>query len=141
MSLADPRTHTDAVVAALVAAGLVVGDGGSPPDPFGWAGTPGQSQFHAYAIVYPLGQVFDGTLGCPDVDSDLRWQVTCVGASREQAEWVQHQTQTALIGAVLTVAGRSVPRVRPDGGAGVRRDDTTQPPLFLSTPRFAAQSH
>lgn len=141
MSLADPRTHTDAVVSALEATGLIVGDGGNPTVPFGWSGTPGQSQFSPYVLVYPLGQSFDGALGCPDEDSDLRWQVTCVGAAREQAEWVQHEVQEALIGSVLTVAGRFVPRVRPDGGAGVRRDDSTQPPLFISTPRFAAQSH
>jgi len=140
VTLADPRTHDNALVAALVAAELVVGDGGDPTEAFGWQGTPGGSQFVPYVIVHPLVQTFDGGLGCPDVDSDLGWQVTCVGATREQCDWVRHEVNTALIGQALTVTGRSVTRVRADGGAGTRRDDTTQPPLFIATPRFAALS-
>lgn len=140
MTLADPRTHDDALVAALVAADLVVGDGGDPTDPFGWQGAPGSSQFQPYVIVYPLTQTFDGGLGCSDSDSDLSWQVTCVGATREQCDWIRHEVNTALIGQALTVSGRSVARVRADGGAGTRRDDTTQPPLFIATPRYAALS-
>lgn len=140
MSLANPRTHDDAFVEALVDAGLVVGDGGNPTDPYGWQGAPGHSDFIPYAIVYPLTQDFDGSLGCPDTDSDFGWQVTCVGATRQQCDWVRNAVNEALIGQHLTVDGRVVHRVRADGGAGTRRDDTTQPPLFIATPRFAALS-
>lgn len=140
MTLADPRTHADAVIAALTAAGLTVGDAADPTGPFGWQGVPGQSDFAAYVIVYPLTQSFDGGLGCSDDDSDLAWQVTCVAETRERCQWLENKVNTALVGQPLTVAGRFVPRVRRDGGAGVRRDDTTQPPLFISTPRYAAVS-
>lgn len=140
MSLADPRTHDDALVAKLIDAGLVVGDAADPDDPFGWQGVPGQSRFIPYAVVYPLDHLYDGSLGCPDTDSDLSWQVTCVGSTREQCDWVRAEVAAALIGQTLTVAGRSVPRIRPDGGAGTRRDDTVQPPVFIATPRFAAVS-
>lgn len=140
MSLADPRTHHDAVVGALVAAGLTVGDAEPPTTAYGWQGVPGQSVFDPYAIVYPLSQSFDGGLGCSDADSDIGWQVTCVGSSRAQCDWVVAKVNDALIGAVLTVSGRYVPRVRCTDVTGARRDDTTQPPLFISTPRFAAVS-
>lgn len=140
MSLADPRTHSDALVAQIEAAGVVVGDAAPPTVAYGWQGAPGQSVFVPYAIVYPLTQSFDGGLGCPDADSDFEWQVTCVGESREQADWVRAKVDAALIGQTLTVSGRYVPRIRSSGGAGTRRDDTTQPPLFISTPRYAAMS-
>lgn len=137
---ANPRTHNDALVALLVAAGLVVGDATYPTDPYGWAGTPGQSVFTPYCIVYPLMQSFDGGLACSDSDSDFGWQVSCWGSTREQCDWIMDAVCSALIGAELVVAGRGVPRIRSDGGAGTRRDDTTQPGLFSATPRFAAYS-
>lgn len=140
MSLADPRTHDDALVAKVAAAGVVVGDATDPTSPHGWQGTPGQSTFIPYAVVYPLDQIYDGSLGCPDTDADLSWQVTCVGSTREQCDWVRGKVAAALIGQTLTVAGRSIPRIRPDGGASTRRDDTVQPAVFIATPRFAAVS-
>lgn len=140
MTLADPRTHDDAIVDLLEDAGIVVGDGTYPEDDYGWQGVPGQSNFVPYAIVYPLRQTFDGSLGCPDTDSELRWQITCVGRTREQCDWVLHRVDETLIGRSLTVSGRSIPRIRADGGAGVRRDDTVQPPVFIATPQYAAWS-
>lgn len=140
MSLADPRLHDDALVNLLASVGLVVGDAADPTVPFGWQGTPGQSTFVPYVIVYPLDQDYDGSLGCPDTDSDLSWQATCVGATRDQCDWVRAKVADTLIGASLTVAGRSVPRIRPLGGVGTRRDDSIQPPVFIATPRFGAVS-
>lgn len=133
------RTHNDAVIGTLEAAGLTVGDGEDPTSPFGWAGVPGQSVFAPYVIVYPLSGELDGSLGCPDTDGDLSWQVTCVGSTREQCDWLLDTTVTALVGTgTLTVAGRSIPRVRLETPGGTRRDDSTDPALFIATPRFAA---
>lgn len=140
MSLADPRTHHDAIIAAIDAAGVVVGDGTYPTDDYGWQGGPGVSAFIGYAIVYPLSQEFDGSLGCPDTDADIAWQVTCVGATRRQADAVAHAVNTALVGNTLTVAGRSVPRMIRDGGSGARRDDSVQPAQFIATPRYSLMS-
>src|SRR5690606_11377785 len=77
--LADPRTHNDAFIAALQGAGLVIGDAREPSASCGWQGVPGEPDFAAFVTVDPLPQDFDGSLGCPDVDSTLEWQATCVG--------------------------------------------------------------
>lgn len=140
--LANPLTHTDALAAKLTAAGLVVGDGEPPAVAYGWQGAPGQSVFIGYVIVYPLDRSFDGPLGCPDDHGDLGWQVTCVGASRQQCEALVRDVDAALIGQSLTVTGRSVPRTRADEGAGaVRRDDDGPVPLFIATPHYRAVSY
>lgn len=144
-SLASHRLHTDAVVAALRDAGLTVFDAGPPlssDEGWGWKGAPGQSDFAPYTIVYPLeGGIYGGTLGDPDDDASLIWQVTCVGGTRQQCEWVVDQTMRALVGPTLEVEGRWVSRVWADmAGGGVRRDDTVQPPVFISTPRFRVES-
>lgn len=138
--LADPRTHNDAFVALVASAGVVVGDATAPTVDHGWVGTPGQSNFVPYCVVYPLMQGFDGSLGSPDNDSTLAWQVTCVGSTREQCDWVKAKVDSVVIGAQLDVAGRFVPRVYAEGGAGTRRDDTVQPPVFIATPRYTATS-
>lgn len=140
MTLADPTTHTTAVVAALTAADIPTGDGTAPTVNYGWQGSPGRSTFIGYAVVHDLDQTFDGGLGCSDSDSDFRWQVTCVGSTRAECATVRHAVDTALIGQSLTVTGRSVLRVRGDGGAGTRRDESITPALFISTPRYAAWS-
>lgn len=142
MTLANPTTHTAALIAVLEDAGVIVGDAGAPAKPtkFAWQGTPGRSTFLPYAVVYELDQSFDGTLGCPDSDSDFSWQVTCIGSTRAECSTVRHAVNTALIGQSLTVAGRGVPRIRSDGGSAIRRDESVNPTLFISTPRFAAYS-
>ena len=140
MTLADSTTHTTALVALLATAGVVVGDATAPTVRYAWQGTPGRSRFIPYAVVYLLDQAFDGSLGCPDSDSDLSWQVTCIGETRATCDTVRHAVNTALIGASLTVAGRSVARIRAEGGAAIRRDDSLAPALFIATPRFAAWS-
>lgn len=141
MTLADPTPHTSAVVAALRSAGIVTGDADKPNERWGpQTRTPG-GLFIPYAVVYYLEQSFDGTLGCPDDDSDFRWQVTCTGDTRQACDSLRHAVDVALIGQALTVAGRTVLRVRADGGAGTRRDDSTIPPVFISTPHYAAYSN
>lgn len=144
MSLASLRTHTDAIIARLTAQGLVVGDGDDPSVAHAWQGGVGQSSFIGYVIVYPLlGGTFDGSLGEPDDDADLLWQLTCVGFSRKQCEKIVDDALAALIGHPLAVTGRSVSRLFADlAGGGARRDDTAAgPPLFIATPRVRAMSY
>jgi len=148
--IASLREHTDALVTRLVSATSVTVFDAAPPAiddlgggaDWGWQGTPGQSTFLPYIVVYPLaGGTFDGPLGCPDDDASLIWQATCVGATRAQCQLVADQALSALIGHRLSVPGRSVTRLWadfPDGG--VIRDDTVQPPLFISVPRFRGES-
>lgn len=145
MSLASLRTHTDAIIARLVASGLVVGDAEDPePGTYAWQGAVGESTFIGYVIVYPLiGGTFDGSLGEPDDDADLLWQLTCVGFSRKQCEKVADDALASLIGYPLAVTGRSVSRLHADlAGGGARRDDTAAgQPVFIATPRIRAKSY
>jgi hypothetical protein len=143
--LAEPRWHTDAVIAMLTAElepAVLVGDGERPTGA-GWSATPGQSSFTGYVIVYPIGQAFDGSVAEPDVDATLMWQVTCVGATRQHAETVLGLVNAALIGRTVDTAGRTTTggmRAVADAG-GVRRDEAeTQPPLWIATPRYMATS-
>lgn len=140
MTIANPTPHTSALVALLAASGVVTGDATAPTDNYAWQGAPGRSTFIPYAVVYELDQTFDGALGCPDDDSDFSWQVTCVGSTRAEVGTVRHAVNTALVGSSLAVSGRSVARIRAEGGAAIRRDESVKPTLFISTPRYAAWS-
>jgi hypothetical protein len=147
--LASLNAHTTAILDVL-SVELKTFDTGAPAldqtpgvlDSWGWQGAPGSSKFRAYYIVYPLpGGLFDGTLGCPDDDASLIWQVTCVGATARQCEAAADRANSVLVGQPLTIAGRYVTRVQADmAGGGVRRDDTVQPPVFIATPRYRIDS-
>lgn len=124
MSLPIVRAHTDAVIAALEALGLAVGDAVAP------------DQDPPYVVVYPIpGGSTTGTLATPDDDAILVYQVTCVGKTREQAEWLADKALILLEGNVA-VTGRRVLRVSLDMHGGTQRDDQLTPPVFWSTPRF-----
>jgi hypothetical protein len=106
---------------------------------WGWQGTPGQSRFLPYRIVYPIaGGIFEGTLGEPSDDASLVFQVTCVGRDRPQCESIVDDTNLLLVERRpdLIVAGRYVTRVWCEMTGGARRDDTTQPPVFVATPQY-----
>lgn len=117
------RTLTDAVIATLEAGSLTVGDGD------------GSGLTAPYVVVWPIaGETFDGSIGGGDVwaEIDKPFQPTCVGVSREQAEWVADRVRTLLL------ASHAAYRARPIGGGGtVRDDDTAGPPLFYAYPRFS----
>lgn len=122
------RTHTDALIAALQAMGLEVGDAVAPDD------TP------PYVVVYAIpGGTASGTLARPDDDAELVYQVTCVGLTRQQAEWLADKALT-LLETPLSVSGRSIARVALDLHAGVSRDDSRTPPYFVAMPRFRLYS-
>jgi hypothetical protein len=122
------RKHTDAVITALTGAGLSVGDAVAPDD------TP------PYVVVYHVFDRREGTLGAPDDDAAITYQVTCVGLSRKQAEWLADKVGERLATGI-TVTGRSVPRIAPEPGSGsVFRDDDVTPPFFYCTPRFRVMS-
>jgi hypothetical protein len=130
-------SHTAAVLAALTDTGVPVGDAQAPTGA-GWQGAPGGSQFVPYMVVYPLeGGITRGPVSDPGADIEWPWQVTCVGASRQQAERVCDVAIAALTTVTLTVAGRrQMQPVNLDMRGGVRRDDQITPPLFYATPRF-----
>lgn len=118
------REHTNAVITKLESLALVVGDA-KEPDPLP----------NKYCVVYPIpGGSVSGSLEDPNADGELVVQVTCVGTTREQAEWVVDKAMGLLGG--ITVSGRHIARVFLDSMPGIRRDDDISPPLFVATPRF-----
>lgn len=131
MSLASLRTHTDAVIDKLEAAGLSVGNAEGKD-------ASGGDLSQKYAVVYPIpGGRFFGTLGELNGFAELVYQVTCVGSTSEQALWVADKAMTLLDG--ITVTGRRI-RVFLDDPSGVRRDDAGPDTLFYATPRFRLTS-
>lgn len=124
------RVHTDAVIAALESAGLDVGDAVAPAD--GPALLKGGT---GYVVVYPVaGGASYGTLADHAEDAEIIMQVTCVGATREQAAWLADACNVLLDG--LEVEDRSVPLVTLEVTPGVNRDDNQTPPVFYATPRY-----
>jgi hypothetical protein len=128
LTLPVVREHTDAVIDALETAGLTVGDAEAPD------GAP------PYVVVYRVFDRRTGQLSAPDDDATITYQVTCVGTSRKQAEWLADEVGEALAAGV-TVTGRTIPRIAPEAGSGtVMRDDDVTPPLFYVTPRYRVMS-
>lgn len=123
MALVVTREHTDAIIARLGALGLTVGDAEAP------------SAAPPYVVVYPVaGGSTSGVLAAPDDDAVLVYQVTCVGTSRKQTEWLADKVIGLLTG--VTVTARKIPTIHLDSFGGVTRDDTSTPPLYLAFPRF-----
>lgn len=140
VSLPSSRLHTDAVIAALEGASLLVGDA-IRPDGAGWADEPGQSVFTPYVIVYRLLGRYDGTITAPDDDAYFEYQLTVVGETREQTEGVTDAALAALIGQEITTSGRRGLRCSVTDTGSLRRDDAVQgPALFVCTPRLAVST-
>lgn len=131
--------HTTAIVKALRdGADLLVGDGQKPTGG-GWQDAEGASPFAGYVIVYQQPVLFDGPLA--DTHADLMgiWQVTAVGATRQQAADLADTARTWLLTngrTGITIAGRTIADLDHDGGAGVERDDDPPPPLFYAVDRY-----
>lgn len=136
MTQIEQNPHALAVVAALEAAGLAVGDGVAPR-----VGAGSSDPFVAPCVVVYMipGGMIDGPLGDPDADGDGRFQLTSVGRLASEARWYADKALAAVSapGAVV-VPGRSIQRVRPMGTwGGVERDDSVPiPPLFYVTAVF-----
>ncbi len=127
------RTHTDAVIATLTGhiAGLgitlLVGDGEAPPV---------ASANDPYLVVHSLpGGPLDGTLGSPDADGSLLYQISAWGISREQSQAAADVARNALFDDPIVIAGRTVMRVGLDSSGGTFRDDDLgETPSLYQTP-------
>ncbi len=129
MATVNERLHTDALITLLKAAGLTVGDAVAP------------NSAPPYVIVYSLDSGRDGPVSAPHDDSRMGWQTTCVGSSREQAQWLIDKVEATVLPATLTVVGRFVGHAMREPGRGVGRDDNTGgPPRFFATPRWSMWS-
>jgi hypothetical protein len=117
------RPHTVGVLAALRAVGLVVGDAVAPD-------TTGKQK---WAVVYGGGVgLLDGTIRDERTDASPVIQVTSVGTTAEQSEWVADTVRRTLLARplTLTVAHRRVLSVSAEASQPTRRDDDVHPPLF-----------
>jgi hypothetical protein len=133
---ASTRAVTDGLIATLEATGLRVGDG-ARKDAQGNT-IPVSLTDGPCAVVYPIpGGNTDGEsespLGDPDAFAQTIYQVTYVGATREQAEWARDKGRAAVMAGV-TVTGHNVARVRLQTDAFVR-DDSLPEPLFSAIDR------
>lgn len=125
----DPRLLADALAARLTSeTGRPIGEAEAPSD----TTTP-------YAVLYmlPDGQQ-TGALTDRTQIVWARFQVTCVGADPDEAQWMQQKARAALLGWAPTVTGENPTAVTLDRGAGITRDDDLQPPQFYTTDRFAS---
>ncbi|WP_309144185.1 hypothetical protein [Streptomyces sp. BR123] len=123
----------DAVTAALVAAGLAVGDGGAPP-----AASIPPTGIYA-ALYFDPGQSLSESLADQRTDFVLSFQVTVVGPTAEKVRWAAQRTRAALH-APLTVAGCTAWRPEELGGPPIQRDDDVSPPLFYLPVQYRLQS-
>lgn len=132
------RPVTEAIIAALTAGGLLVGDG-EKPDLGGWTGTPGESDFNGYAVVHPTGATdIDGSLDEPSGDVWPLHQITSYGAVRAQCEQIADTARNVMLTAPIIAAGRHIGRYMIDFlGTAVRVDDV-QPPIYMAPDRYVA---
>lgn len=122
----DQRTFYDVLVTRLLTTGRPVGEAVKPAA----AGLP-------YAVIYPMTDVSNaGPLNDPTQVSVYQWQVTCVGQTMEQAQWMQHKVRSVLLGWIPTVSGIGTTPVDLAAGSGVTRDDDVSPPQFYTTDSY-----
>lgn len=123
----DPRVFYDAVVARLTTStGKNIGEAQAPAN----VTVP-------YAVVYPQDETdLESTLADPHDLTQFEWLVTCVGDTADQVLWMLQKVRVALLGWQPAPAGETCGFVMRDGGQGVLRDDSVQPPKFTATDRF-----
>jgi hypothetical protein len=121
----DPRPLYNAIVARLESqTSKDIGDAVRPAG----ADAP-------YAVVYPLpDRAAFGTLVDPTNFTLQLFQVTCVGDTADEAQWMQHQVRLALQSWIPVVTDWEPNRIELDQGSGVFRDDDG--PTFYTTDRF-----
>lgn len=115
---------------AAVPATLAIHDGQSPPDaepPFAVAyfDTGRKSGFHRNLTN--------------DGPNELRYQITSIGYTRDQAAWVADHMAAAVLGPPPTVAGRRVWSAIEEGAQPVRPEDEAAT-LYLATSQYLTRS-
>ena len=117
--------------------GRPIGDGAAPDDIVIPDGLP-------YAVVQPLPD-FDREASFAELmtEGDIvhSVQITSVGETRKQAQWMSDRIRESFIAANLTGwTGRKITLVELDDGNEVERDDDLQPPLFYGLDDFLVYS-
>lgn len=137
--IAPSAPHTDAVVSAVAAIPMPV-ERARKPAGGGWQGEPGDSNYVAYAVVYPSPGTPDGGEAEPLEYLNYTAQINIHAKTEIQAERAADLVRAALIGRHLTVAGRFTYRVQTPGGPPIRRDDSVQPSTYMAVVEIAFRS-
>lgn len=74
-----------------------------------------------------------------DGPNELRYQITSVGATRDQAAWVADKMAAAVLGTTPSVSGRRVWPAVEEGSQPVRREDDSTA-LFYATNQYVTRS-
>lgn len=131
--------HTAGMLSRLEASNLLVGDG-RRPDGGGWQDAPGQSEFVPYLVLYGLQherQGPDSSIADRNTAPVLRYQVTAVGADRDQAETASDLAARQLLnGAPLDIPGWSTVLLVHEFAMPADRDEEVNPPLFQVVDRY-----
>lgn len=132
MTVYATRPHTDAVLAALVAAAdpHPVGDGRARTDL-------GVNLEPPYAVLYAIGSPeFSGSLTESQRQAFPLYQVTFVGEHRKEVEHLRDRVRADLHEQVLTVAGRVTSRLWLDLERPVTRDEDTPGGLLYAIDQY-----
>jgi hypothetical protein len=124
--------HVQATVDHLNARGLLVGRGVQPSGS-GWQGTPGQSAFVPYAIVWRIGAKDAVNLSLDDAshtEGYLLLFVRCFGGTVAEAETKVDEVRAAMLDQSLQVPARRVVSVRLDNGQSTTRSDDREVGLY-----------
>lgn len=125
MTVALSRPEAKALLAALLAAHPRVGYGTAPAD-----------LTLPYAVLYPAGGgELGGPVSDPNADGNRVHQITCVGATADQAEWLMDKLRPVALGP-LAITGRRLMQSYLETSQPVRRDDSTSPPLFYAADQY-----
>jgi hypothetical protein len=130
MTVAVTHALTDALLVALRAAWTYVGDG-EAPDPLPPNDNAGRPTV-PYAVLYPAGLgPTEGPVSNRNADARPLYQLTCVGGTRQQAEWLSDKLRPVLL-TPPSVSGWNVAEPVVETSQPVRRDDSTAPPLLYT---------
>jgi len=86
-----------------------------------------------YMVLYPQSDAgSEGSIADPHQIITQTFQVTCVGDSMEEAQWMQEEARGVLIGWIPSLTGATP--VELDFGSGTFRDPDG--PVFYTTDRY-----
>lgn len=125
----------------LITALIALLQAGVPAERKVYWGQAAANPLPAYAVVYPDSGMKSGFHRdlLNEGPTDLRYQVTCVGASPDQAQWMADKIAAALLGSTPSVAGRRVWPAIQEGVQPVQRDDASTA-LYFATSQWLTRS-
>jgi hypothetical protein len=129
--------HVRAVKAHLIDRSIPA-EIGHKPAGVGWTGTPGQSAFTGYAIVRRVGAIESRNQHMEVRFTEARpaVQITCVGATEDQANEVHEAVMVAMLDGTLAIPGRDVQRVIPEVSISTTKDPDETPAVWFGGARY-----